>query len=202
MSFLSVPSSPERTQVLSQDSLDLSSLFEACFSRAFQTRLEGGGREPLYLPSPEPTRSPHRIIYRADYFASALHEVAHWCVAGARRRMLEDYGYWYAPDGRDADQQIAFEQVEARPQAIEWIFSQACGFDFHLSADNLEAGLEPTRRFEQAVLREKTRYLEKGLPPRAETFRAALVKASRARCSAPARRRPVEAQDPVAGRRA
>lgn len=153
----------------------LEELFSDCFFERYRTRLEGGASEPLYMPSPDPALSAHRIVYREDYFASALHEVAHWCLAGSKRRGLEDYGYWYAPDGRSRSQQRDFERVEARPQAIEWILSEACGFSFHLSADNLEANQGPTRGFEQAVLREKTRFLERGLPPRAELFRAGLV---------------------------
>jgi elongation factor P hydroxylase len=149
-------------------------LFRDCFLEPFQTRLEGGAPEPVYLPSPEPHRQPHRVVYREDYFASALHEVAHWCLAGPERRRLEDYGYWYAADGRTQAEQAEFEEVEARPQAIEWILSDACNFVFHLSADNLTANMGPSPSFEQAVLREKARYLEQGLPERAEIFRAAL----------------------------
>ncbi|GAM69307.1 transporting ATPase [Vibrio sp. JCM 19236] len=26
-----------------------------------------------------------------------MHEIAHWCVAGPKRRLLEDFGYWYEP---------------------------------------------------------------------------------------------------------
>jgi len=122
-------------------SAELERVFADCFAEEFRTVLEGGGEEPLYVPSSRPDISPHRIVYRADYFASALHEVAHWCLAGAERRTREDYGYWYAPDGRDGTQQAEFERVEARPQALEWIFSDACGFDFHLSADNLEGDI-------------------------------------------------------------
>ncbi len=39
---------------------------------------------------------------RTDFFASALHEISHWCVAGKARREQVDFGYWYCPDGRDA----------------------------------------------------------------------------------------------------
>lgn len=157
------------------DPTRLERVFEDCFLASHRTRLEGGGDEPLYLPSSDPERAPHRVVYREDYFASALHEVAHWCLAGAARRLLEDYGYWYAPDGRDAEQQRAFERVEARPQALESIFSEACGFPFHLSADNLAAGSGPSRSFARAVAAERAALLEGGLPPRAERFRAALV---------------------------
>ncbi len=137
--------------------------------------LVGGGAEPLYVPSAAPTTTPHQVIYREDYFASALHEVAHWCLAGADRRRREDYGYWYSPDGRNAEEQAAFEKAESKPQAIEAIFSKACGFSFQLSADNLDAGFGPSDRFEQAVEREKKWYARHGLPPRAERFRAGLL---------------------------
>jgi elongation factor P hydroxylase len=160
---------------MSHDAKELEGLFEACFLDEFETRLDGGAPEPVYLPSSKPSARPHRILYREDFFASALHEIAHWCLAGAARRKLEDYGYWYAEDGRSAAQQSDFEAVETRPQAVEWILSDACGFDFHLSADNLEAGRGTSTRFEEAVRREKRRFLELGLPNRAETFRAALA---------------------------
>lgn len=61
---------------------DLERAFRECFEVEFATILVGGGSEPLYLPSEDPPCEPHRIVYREDYFASALHEVAHWCLAG------------------------------------------------------------------------------------------------------------------------
>ena len=62
-----------------------------------------GAAEPYYEPG-----APSVIYFREDFDRSALHEVAHWCVAGPLRRGLPDYGYWYAPDGRNAEQQSAF----------------------------------------------------------------------------------------------
>ncbi|MBZ2187511.1 elongation factor P hydroxylase [Alcanivorax sp. JB21] len=112
---------------------DLEALFAQTFAAHYNTVLCGGAEEPLYQPG-----APHRIVYTRDYFRSALHEVAHWCVAGEKRRQLPDYGYWYAPDGRDAVQQQAFEQVEVRPQALELLFCEACGHPFSVSLDNLE----------------------------------------------------------------
>jgi len=153
---------------------DLETVFRDCFLAEYRTVLVGGGAEPLYVPSPDPAREPHRVVYREDYFASALHEIAHWCLAGADRRKLEDYGYWYRPDGRDAAQQAEFEAAEARPQALEWIFTDACEIPFHLSADNLAGALGPTDRFEQVVRRAKAAFLDGGLPPRAERFLTAL----------------------------
>ena len=69
---------------------DLERIFRECFFAEYATVLVGGAPEPLYVPSPEVLREPHRVVYREDYFASALHEVAHWCLAGAERRKLED----------------------------------------------------------------------------------------------------------------
>lgn len=154
--------------------LRLERVFARCFEAEWRTRLEGGGAEPLYIPSPDTEVQPHRVVYREDYFASALHEVAHWCLAGAARRQREDYGYWYRPDGRDAEAQRAFEAVEARPQALEWIFSEACGADFTLSADNLDAGEGPSDGFAAAVAREKEKLEREDLPPRAARFKRGL----------------------------
>lgn len=98
----------------------------------------GGFDEPEYIPGN--ASQPASIRYRFDYVQSALHEVAHWCVAGEARRKLHDYGYWYAPDGRNAAQQAKFYEVESRPQALEWLFSSAAGISFRPSLDNLSLG--------------------------------------------------------------
>src|SRR3546814_12851389 len=79
-----------------------------------------------------PPRSTHSFPTRR---ASDL--VAHWCLAGAARRRQDDYGYWYAADGRDLEQQHLFEQVEVKPQALELLFSDVCGLNFCVSVDNL-----------------------------------------------------------------
>ena len=100
------------------------------------TELVAGDDEPIYLPADAEHRH-HRIVFAHGFYASALHEIAHWLVAGAKRRDQEDYGYWYCPDGRDKAQQLAFEQVEVKPQAIEWALSVAAGFNFNVSVDNL-----------------------------------------------------------------
>ena len=83
------------------DAATLIELFDREFLATENTRLEGGGEEPVYLPA-DARCANHRIVFRHDYAASALHEVAHWCIAGSARRKLHDYGYWYAPDGRVA----------------------------------------------------------------------------------------------------
>lgn len=142
----------------------LETLFHGLYHLRYRTRLEGGGEEPLYLPATE-TDSTARIIYRDDFFASALHELAHWCIAGKDRRRQPDYGYWYKRE-RSLEEQLCFQQVECRPQALEWIFSVACQFPFQPSYDNLMLAELPGG-FEQGVWQAVRTYLNEGLPPRA-----------------------------------
>jgi elongation factor P hydroxylase len=149
-------------------------LFDELYAGSENTRLQKGGDEPLYLPVDD-SCSFDRIIFRHDYVASALHEVAHWCIAGVQRRRLRDYGYWYHPDGRDGARQRAFEQVEARPQALEWLFSDVCSLRFRPSIDNLASGSDHVERFAAAIVTAARAYCIRGLPPRAQRFRAALA---------------------------
>ena len=153
-------------------------VFESLFLATERTRLIGGGAEPVYLPG-DSANQHHRIIFTQDYFSSALHEVAHWCVAGKKRRLQEDYGYWYAPDGRSEAQQRSFEQVEIKPQAMEWIFTKACGRRFRVSADNLNAGLGASDTFKANIHQQVQEYCIVGLPDRAGRLAVALAHAFR-----------------------
>ena len=157
---------------------DIMALFDGVFAAHYQTRLIKGGDEPLYRPATDQTPY-HQVIFARGYFASALHEISHWCIAGAERRKLVDFGYWYVPDGRTADQQRAFEQVEVKPQAVEWVLSEACGRRFHISTDNLDGDPEAVeagrREFARRVHAQAHRYLQDGLPPRAELLKAAFL---------------------------
>ena len=150
-------------------------VFDVTFRDSERTRLEGGYDEPLYRPK-SAQQAHHCIFFRADYVSSALHEVAHWCLAGRRRRRLMDYGYWYEPDGRSAEQQLQFEQVEIQPQALEWLFSTACGHPFRLSRDNLST-LPSTDSFPKAVLNQTQRWCTiDAIPERAGIFIEALIR--------------------------
>jgi elongation factor P hydroxylase len=155
------------------DAEALEQLFSELFRASCATVLEGGADEPEYLPARGPGQLA-RIRYRHDYVASALHEVAHWCIAGARRRRLPDYGYWYAPEGRDAAGQRAFEAVEVRPQALEALFAEAAGLPFVVSLDNPGRTDVDPAAFTVAVAAERLRLRRDGLPPRAALFRQAL----------------------------
>lgn len=149
-------------------------VFDQLFGRSEATILRGGAEEPLYQPD---TGSGSAIIYfRHDYVRSALHEVAHWCLAGSSRRGFTDYGYWYTPDNRDEVRQAAFYQVEVRPQALEWIFCDTLRIPFSVSLDNFGVTSEDIEActFKSRVQLEKSKMLEKGLPARAYRFNRAL----------------------------
>ena len=169
-------------------------LFEQLFHEPFQTRLLGGAAEPIYIPAgyqvDQNTVSElaaveagipeidicHRLYFRYDYLSSALHESAHWCIAGERRRQQLDYGYWYSPDGRSSIQQQQFEQVEIKPQALEWMFSVACGQQFRISADNLASSEGASGEFVTAVAEQARRWCNAdSLPIRGRQFIEALV---------------------------
>lgn len=154
---------------------DLISIFDQLFFVSENTRLIKGEDEPIYLPA-DISYSYNRVVFAHGFFSSALHETAHWCIAGKARRQQTDYGYWYAPDGRDEQQQHEFEQVEIKPQAIEWAFSLACGKPFDVSVDNL-SGIETDRSaFRCMVFKQLERYCQTGFPARAKQFITALCK--------------------------
>ncbi len=154
--------------------LHLIDIFSQCFEHQYHTRLVKGEHEPLYLPA-SPEVPWHQIIFAHGFYASALHEIAHWCIAGEARRQQVDFGYWYCPDGRDTHMQRQFEKSEIKPQAIEWMFSVAAGFPFRVSCDNLDGSAEPDHiAFQQQVHHQVLRYLQQGPPLRAAQFIEAL----------------------------
>jgi elongation factor P hydroxylase len=153
---------------------DLITLFEQTFFEQYNTRLIRGGDEPLYSPANERTAY-HQIIFAHGYYASAFHEISHWCQAGEKRRLIEDFGYWYIPDGRNEKQQKKFEQVEVIPQAIEWAFNVAAQKKYHTSADNLNGYQGDTEGFKAKVYQQVLVFIEQGFPPRAQQFIEALT---------------------------
>ncbi len=153
----------------------LVNVFNACFAISHNTILVSGDDEPVYLPADE-TCEYHRIIFAHGFFASALHEISHWCVAGPRRWLLEDFGYWYKPDGRSAEEQAEFERVEVKPQAYEWLFSHASGRKFHFSADNLASDIGASESFKNNVVAQIQSFLQQGLPSRPAMLMVALRK--------------------------
>jgi hypothetical protein len=94
------------------DSGRIIEVFNELFADEYRTQLIGGGEEPFYRCE----QNHYHICFRHNYESSALHEVAHWCIASARRRQQSDYGYWYK-EGRSAKEQQEFQYFERRPQA-------------------------------------------------------------------------------------
>jgi len=150
-------------------------VFNDCFKDNYKTELIQGGTEPIYLPF-EGDCDYHRLVFTQDFFSSALHEISHWCIAGSERRKQVDFGYWYQPDGRSTKQQKSFEQVEVKPQALEWVFSEAAGHVFHFSADNLNSELGASETFKKAVRDQVADYRCNGMPDRATLFAQELRK--------------------------
>ncbi|NRA71426.1 MAG: elongation factor P hydroxylase [Gammaproteobacteria bacterium] len=152
---------------------NLIDIFNQQFLTSHQTELVKGGDEPIYLPADQQNRY-HRIIFARGFFASALHEISHWLVAGESRRLLEDFGYWYCPDGRDQQTQIKFEQVEIKPQAIEWALATACGFRFNVSSDNLNGWQSNRVAFQHQVHQQVKQLIEQGFNARTQQLLLAL----------------------------
>lgn len=153
----------------------LISLFNILFAEQNVTLVRGTA-EPEYYPANP--HQPARIEFAHGYFASALHEISHWCIAGSRRRLLSDFGYWYAPDGRSLAQQQAFERVEIKPQALECLFTLACGRHFRVSQDNLFADFDTSgSTFSGDVYQQAQQYIQspKQLPKDAKVLLLALL---------------------------
>lgn len=149
-------------------------LFNHTFAQQ-HTQLVHSVGDPEYFPAKYMAGrqvQPAKIAFAHGFFASALHEISHWCIAGKHRRTLPDFGYWYEPDGRTATQQQAFEMVEVKPQALEWLFSMACLRQFRVSVDNLNGEQTDSTGFKKAVYAQVQRYLngEDKLPTDANTW--------------------------------
>lgn len=162
------PSAPSEDSGRLAEVLDV---FHALFGPG--VRLVGGYPEPFYL-APD-AEGGAEIRFTRDYLNSCLHEAAHWCIAGRERRLKNDYGYWYKPDGRDGSGQIEFFRAEAAPQALEWAFALAVGARFRMSLDNLGGEVSGEAEFAAALMGKLEGYLAGGFPLRAERFLRGLM---------------------------
>ena len=151
---------------------EIAACFNGAFYQAHATQMRGGASEPLYLPAGN--GEPARLCYREDFAASALHEAAHWCIAGRRRRTLVDFGYDYEPPPRSEAAQQQFFALELRTQALESLFAGAAGVAFRPSADNLQAELSSFIDQLRAALPGMSRWVCESEDPRARQFISAL----------------------------
>lgn len=127
---------------------EIAGCFNRSLGRRHGVRLVGGATEPLYVPDQDGWSI---IRYTRDYAASALHELAHWCIAGLERRRRVDYGYWYAAPPRSAADQTAFVTVELPVQALESVLASACGVEFRVSVDDPRVPVEQADAFARDV---------------------------------------------------
>ena len=150
-----------------------------CFNTAFDADrvfLVGGANEPLYEPAT--VCAPARLHYREDFAASALHEAAHWCIAGSARRQLEDFGYAYISPPRSDAAQARFFAAELKTQTLESIFAGCASLEFRPSADNLEATVETFGRAVTNATPAMMSWLQGPSGARAHRFCRALCRAS------------------------
>lgn len=134
------------------------------FNKTFvTTRLVPHGTEPLYIPKIANGEFA-QIVFKELNLSSALHEISHWCIAGKERRLLEDFGYWYEPDGRSPEKQKLFEQFEIKPQALEWILADSINHHFTISLDNLAGKIDDDSEFEKNVITQKCNFLFNNIP--------------------------------------
>jgi len=153
---------------------DLIVLFDQCF-HDYNTRLVKGDDEPIYLPA-DKYRPYNALQFAHGFYSSALHEISHWLIAGKTRRQHIDFNYWYKPRGRTRQDQLLFQKMECKPQALEWILSKAAGYKFIVSLDNLtETGID-TQPFKQAIYDQVQTYCQQGLGKRAQQFHQSLTR--------------------------
>ena len=163
--------------------LDIVAVFTRCFRRSYATQLIGGAAEPLYQPA-EAEHEPHRLYYRENFAASALHETAHWCVAGSARRTQVDFGYVYIEPPRTPAAQAAFFGAELKVQGLEELFCAAAGLEFVPSADQIGVDLNDFRQ-QLAEHRSQVRqWMHNSSDQRAHQFEQALRRACSPRRSA------------------
>ncbi|MBH0086605.1 elongation factor P hydroxylase [Psychrobacter sp. SCQQ22] len=114
--------------------ISLINLFEHLFPNL---SIISGADEPYYKAPIANTKA--RIFFKENYPRSLLHEIAHYCLAGQKRRKLDDYGYWYTECGRTNEEQQLFQLVEARPQGLEKAMCKAIGIHFSPSFDDFSS---------------------------------------------------------------
>ncbi|CAA0089552.1 Elongation factor P hydroxylase [Zhongshania aliphaticivorans] len=109
-------------------------LIDAFFYVFPDLTISGGADEPYYRAPKDGVNA--TIFFKENYPRSLLHEISHFCLAGDRRRGVDDFGFWYSPCGRSEEEQQKFEAVEARPQGLEKLFCEIVGLKFSPSLDD------------------------------------------------------------------
>ncbi len=152
----------------------LAEVFNLSFGDTYNVRCLGGFSQPEYLTAMQ-TQGSAQLRYTRDYAASALHEIAHWCVAGKDRLALNDFGYGYLPPPRDKATQQRFFALEFKVQVLEAWFASGTGVRFVASADNFDCSDEARNAFAQQITTAVQAYTLADVPPRAQEFTRALA---------------------------
>lgn len=154
----------------------LADAFNLSFGETYNVCCLGGFAQPEYLTAAQ-TQGPAQLRYTRDYAASALHEIAHWCVAGKPRLAQTDFGYGYLPPPRDNAAQQRFFALEFKVQALEAWFASGTGVRFVASADNFECSDEARTAFAQQIADALQACKLSDIPLRAQAFTIALAAA-------------------------
>lgn len=148
--------------------ISLITLFEHLFPNI---AIISGADEPYY-EAPK-TKAKAKIFFKENYPRSLLHELAHYCLAGQKRRELDDYGYWYTECGRTREEQELFQLVEAKPQGLEKAMCKAIGIHFSPSLDDFSG-----RPISQVFLKDLENHYQEMItnpPPTARVVLEALI---------------------------
>lgn len=156
----------------------LISLFNELFKAEYNTILDHSADEPWYQPASKDC--PHnQILFAHGFYASALHEIGHWLIAGRARWSQVDLGYWYKPDGRTSEEQKQFGECESRNQGLEWLLAIAAGMNFNISQDNLSGNNDDaadiSKRFAAQVRVRAAEFLTAGLNKRSQILVDSLI---------------------------
>jgi len=148
-------------------------IFNQCFGQTYNVEISGGADEPLYTPATSTKAA--QLIFRENFPASALHEAAHWCIAGELRRNSTDFALTYIAAPRSETEQEQFLAAEVRTQSLESIFAAAANVTFNPSADNLDCDVSD---FVEAIAEYNAKtliWLNSKAGSRAMQFREALI---------------------------
>lgn len=142
------------------------------FERLFPNLIIIGGANDPYYEAPK-AEAKAKIFFKENYPRSILHEMAHYCLAGKKRRKLNDYGYWYSECGRTREEQELFQLVEARPQGLEKAMCKAIGIHFSPSLDDFSD--RPISQVFSKDLENHYQEMIKNPPPTARVVLEALI---------------------------
>ena len=85
-------SPPGRLLIVTMNLRTFTDLLNTPYLQTFNTILVGGCEEPFYEAAK--SGQPASIRFTRDYIRSAMHELAHWCIAGNTRRRQDGTCQW------------------------------------------------------------------------------------------------------------